>query len=82
MTAPSRRWARPFPLIKPQFEELVGLYATGQVTARDWMAARNPIEARIRDTQRGLAVAADTSAFDGPLGDGRPTRPVRQVGRT
>jgi len=37
---------------RAQFEELVGLYATGQVTAREWMAARNPIEARIRDTQR------------------------------
>ncbi len=32
------------------------------------MAARNPIEARIRDTQRRLAHATETSALDGLLG--------------
>jgi len=42
-----------------QLEELAGLYATGQVTAREWMAARNPIEGRIRDTQRLLAHATE-----------------------
>ncbi len=52
-----------------QLEELAGLYATGQVTAREWMAARNPIESRIRDTQRRLAHATETSALDGLLGN-------------
>ena len=52
-----------------QLEELAGLYATGQVTAREWMAARNPIEGRIRDTQRRLAHATETSALDGLLGN-------------
>ncbi len=52
-----------------QLEELAGLYATGQVTAREWMAARNPIESRIRDTQRRLAQATETSALDGLLGN-------------
>ena len=57
-----------------RLDELAGLYAEGAVSAREWMAARNPIEARIRDTQRRLAHATDTSALDGLTGNGTVVR--------
>jgi len=57
-----------------RLDELAGLYAEGAVSAREWMAARNPIEARIRDTQRRLAHATDTSALNGLTGNGAVVR--------
>lgn len=46
-----------------RLEELAALYAQTAITAREWMTARDPIQARIRDAQRRLAAASDT----GPL---------------
>ena len=57
-----------------RLDELAGLYADGSVSAREWMAARNPIEARIHDTQRRLAHATDTSALNGLTGNGTVVR--------
>jgi site-specific DNA recombinase len=57
-----------------QLEELSGLYATKQIKATEWMAARNPIEARIRDTERRMSRASDTSALTGLVGAGAHLR--------
>jgi site-specific DNA recombinase len=42
--------------------ELAGLYAEGVITAREWIAARDPITARINQARRDIAAATDTSA--------------------
>lgn len=52
-----------------RLEELAGLYADGQVTAREWMTARDPIQARIRDAERRLAQAADTGPLHSVVGN-------------
>lgn len=57
-----------------QLQELSGLYATKQIKAAEWMAARNPIEARIRDTERRISRASDTSALTGLVGAGAQLR--------
>ncbi|KAA0015737.1 recombinase family protein [Antrihabitans cavernicola] len=55
-------------------DELAGLYADGSISAREWMAARNPIESRIRDTERSLSHATETTAIDGLPGNGAAVR--------
>ncbi len=52
-----------------RLDDLAWLYADGAVSAREWMAARNPIESRICDIQRRLARATETSALEGLLGN-------------
>lgn len=51
-----------------RLEELAGLYADGQVSAREWMTARDPIQARIREAERRLAQANDTGPVHGLAG--------------
>ncbi|MFW0789936.1 recombinase family protein [Gordonia sp. CPCC 205333] len=46
-----------------KLEELAGLYAEDQISAREWMAARNPIEARIDRAHKDIAAVT----ADGPL---------------
>ena len=41
---------------------MAGLYADGAITAREWIAARDPITARITQTRREIAAAPDTTA--------------------
>ncbi len=41
---------------------MAGLYADGAITAREWIAARDPITARIAQTRREIAAATDTTA--------------------
>lgn len=45
-----------------RLDELAALYADGTVTAREWIAARDPITARIAAARRDIAAATDTTA--------------------
>jgi len=45
-----------------RLDELAGLYADGAITAREWIAARDPITARITAARRDIAAATDTTA--------------------
>jgi hypothetical protein len=57
-----------------RLEELAGLYADGSISAREWITARDPIQARITDTGRRLAAATGTTALDGLAGHGTALR--------
>ena len=57
-----------------RLEDLAGLYAQGAITAREWLTARDPIQARITDTGRQLAAATGTTALDGLAGRGAALR--------
>jgi site-specific DNA recombinase len=45
-----------------RLDELAGLYADGAISAREWIAARDPITDRIQLTRRDIAAATDTTA--------------------
>jgi site-specific DNA recombinase len=45
-----------------RLDELAGLYAQGAITAREWIAARDPITERITAARRDIATATDTTA--------------------
>ncbi len=45
-----------------RLDELAGLYADAAISAREWIAARDPITARIAKARREIAEATDTSA--------------------
>ena len=55
-------------------DDLAGLYAARQIGTREWMAARNPIEARINETKRRLARATRNDALAGLAGHGDQLR--------
>jgi site-specific DNA recombinase len=57
-----------------QLDELAGLYAAKQIAAREWLAARTPIEDRITDAQRRLARLTNTDAINGFIGNGAKLR--------
>jgi site-specific DNA recombinase len=46
-----------------RLDELAGLYADGAISAREWIAARDPITARITQNRRDIAAATDTTAI-------------------
>jgi DNA invertase Pin-like site-specific DNA recombinase len=54
---------------RAQLDELAQLYAAKAIGAREWMAARNPIEARIADTERRLGRMTRTDALTGWIGN-------------
>jgi DNA invertase Pin-like site-specific DNA recombinase len=47
-----------------QLEELAALYAGQQISASEWMAARNPIDERLRQAKVALARTTGTSALE------------------
>lgn len=51
-----------------QLRELADLYAAKQITAAEWMTARNPIQARIKRSESALARATRTDALSGLVG--------------
>ena len=53
-----------------RLDELAGLYAEGAITAREWIAARDPITARIAQARREIAAATDTTAIYELAGSG------------
>jgi len=59
---------------RAQLDELAALYADRQVSSREWIAARNPIEARIRDTERALMRLTRSDALTGVVGNGQQLR--------
>jgi site-specific DNA recombinase len=57
-----------------QLDELAQLYAGKEITAREWLTARQPIEGRIRATERTLAQLTDSAVINGLPGHGEPLR--------
>ncbi|OOK67297.1 recombinase zinc beta ribbon domain protein [Mycobacterium kansasii] len=57
-----------------RLDELAALYAEGAVTAREWIAARDPITNRITQTRRDIAKATDTSSIVDLVGTGNALR--------
>lgn len=57
-----------------QLEELAELYAAKSITAKEWMAARNPIEERLRTTRRQIARATNTTDLARYIGQGEQLR--------
>ncbi|MGV0770828.1 recombinase family protein [Mycobacterium syngnathidarum] len=57
-----------------RLDDLATLYAQGAVSAREWITARDPITARIRDTERQLAHATGSMALHGLVGHGHALR--------
>ena len=57
-----------------QLDELAELYAAKAIPAREWLAARNPIEQRINEAEARLARATRTDALAGLVGNGESLR--------
>ena len=57
-----------------RLDELAGLYADGAITAREWIAARDPITDRITAARRDIATATDTTAVFELAGTGSALR--------
>lgn len=59
---------------RARLDELAELYGQGAFSAREWMAARNPIEARISDAERRLARLTRSDTLAGLVGNGEGLR--------
>jgi hypothetical protein len=59
---------------RAQLDELAAVYAAREITVREWMSARQPIEARISDAERRLARASHADALQGLVGNGDALR--------
>ena len=59
---------------RAQLDELAGMYATRTISTREWMAARNPIEARIADAEKRFARVTQSDAIAGLVGNGEALR--------
>jgi hypothetical protein len=57
-----------------RLDELAALYANATITAREWIAARDPITARITQTRRDIAAATDTTDLHELAGTGHLLR--------
>jgi site-specific DNA recombinase len=55
---------------RSQMKELSELWAAKEISSAEWKAARGPIEARIKATERQLAQASSSTALDGLIGTG------------
>jgi site-specific DNA recombinase len=53
-----------------KLDELAGLYADGAITAREWMAARVPVETRIKTVSRQISDQTTAPILDGLIGNG------------
>jgi site-specific DNA recombinase len=53
-----------------QLEELASLYAAKDITAGEWMMARNPINARIARNEQSVSRATRSDALSGWVGNG------------
>ncbi|MEO9237802.1 MAG: recombinase family protein [Jatrophihabitantaceae bacterium] len=56
---------------RAQLEELAAAYGDKQISLREWLQARKPIEDRISRAERQLARANDTDALPSLIGNGR-----------
>lgn len=59
---------------RAQMAELADAYGNRSITMQDWLAAKKPIEARIRDGERRLARLTGNSALAGIVGNGDALR--------
>lgn len=59
---------------RAQLDELAALYADKAISAREWMAARRPIEDRIGVATRSLARMTNSDALSGLVGNGSELR--------
>ena len=57
-----------------QLAELTAMYAAKQVTAREWMDARNPVQARITRAEQALARSTRSDALVGFIGNSEQLR--------
>lgn len=57
-----------------QLDDLAVMFGKQEISAREWRAAREPIEARMRDRQRQLSAATGTAALAGLPGHGEQLR--------
>lgn len=57
-----------------QLEELASLYAAKDITAAEWMTARNPIKARIARNEQAVSRATRSDALAGWVGNGEGLR--------
>lgn len=59
---------------RARLDELAELYASEQISVREWMTARRPIEERAKDTERRLARHTRTDALNGFIGNATELR--------
>lgn len=59
---------------RTQLDELAAVYAARQITVREWMKARRPIEGRIEEAERRLARATRSDTLQGLVGNGDALR--------
>jgi site-specific DNA recombinase len=59
---------------RAQLDELAGLYADRQIGAREWLAARNPIEERVRSAEKRLGRMTRTETLTGLVGNAEALR--------
>lgn len=57
-----------------QLHELAGLYADRAISAKEWMAAREPIETRIKAARRQIAQRTNTAELARHVGNGAELR--------
>jgi len=57
-----------------QLAELAELWAAKAITAAEWLAARNPIEARRTETRKHIAQMTGSAALNGLVGNGEQLR--------
>jgi site-specific DNA recombinase len=57
-----------------QLAELTALYAAKNITAREWMEARNPIQGRTAKAEQAIARATRSDALAGLVGHGAQLR--------
>jgi hypothetical protein len=59
---------------RAQLDELAKLYADRQIGAREWLAARNPIEERVRAAEKRLGRMTRSETLTGLVGNGEELR--------
>jgi site-specific DNA recombinase len=57
-----------------QMQELAGMWAQKEISAQEWKAAREPIEARIYQTERQLTQLSGDNSLTGLVGNGGELR--------
>lgn len=59
---------------RAQLDELAAMYADRQISSREWIAARKPIETRINETEKRLMRLSRSDALKGVVGNGEQLR--------
>lgn len=67
-------WQERADAVAARLDELAGVYAAGQVTMREWLAAREPLQRQLDEARRHLSRAANTGPVAGILGTGSELR--------